>query len=345
MGKKFVHRLEELGREESRVVGGKSANLGEMLRLGVPVPPGFAISSAAYRRFAEVTGLLDEVSRHVGGLGELKEVAQFEDASYALRQMVREKEIPEDVAAEVVLAYRELCARTGISEVPVAVRSSGLTEDSAAASYAGQFESYLNVKGEEELLEKVKEVWSSAFTSRVLAYRMRKGMPLFEEMGVCVLKMVKARSAGIAFTADPNTGDRTKVIVEANWGLGESVVSGRVTPDRWVMEKKRLQIVERTLGAKEKVVVFMGKGVREEEAPPAKRSVFSLKDEEVREIGRFAKVLEEHYGTPQDVEWAIDEELDFPRGLFFLQTRPVIISKRDPTDRAIDFMLSRFIYG
>ena len=157
MGEKFVYRLEELGREESRLVGGKSANLGEMLRLGVPVPPGFAISSAAYRRFAEVTGLLDEVSRYVGGLGELKEVAQFEDASHALRQMVRGKEIPEDIAAEVALAY-------------------------------------------------------------VLAYRMRKGMPLFEEMGVCVLKMVKARSAGIAFTADPNTGDRTKVIVEANWG-------------------------------------------------------------------------------------------------------------------------------
>jgi pyruvate,water dikinase len=344
MSARFIYWLDELTEEQSPVVGGKSANLGRMLRLGVPVPPGFAISAAAHRRFMEATGLLQEASRFLE-LSQLEEVEQLTEASRTLRKMVEGREIPEDLKREVGMAYQALCAKTGIPEVSVAVRSSGIAEDSAAASYAGQFDSYLNVRGEQQLLEKLKKAWSSAFTARVLAYRMRKGIPAIEEMGVCVLKMVRARCAGIAFTADPNTGDSSKIIVEANWGLGESVVGGaaggRVIPDRWILDKKALESRERSLGTKERKVVFKEEGTCEEETSPEDKSCFCLSDEEVMEIGRLAKLLESYYGLPQDVEWAIDQEMG---KLLFVQTRPVIISVKDATDQAIDLILSRYIY-
>jgi pyruvate,water dikinase len=344
MSKKFIYWLDELTEEQSSVVGGKSANIGRMLSLGVSVPLGFAISADAHRRFMEATGLLQQASRFLE-LRQLNKVGQLTEASLSLRKMVEEREIPEDLKKEVAMAYQALCAKTGIAEVPVAVRSSGIAEDSAAASYAGQFDSYLNVRGEQELLEKLKKAWSSAFTARVLAYRMKKGIPAIEEIGVCVLKMVRARCAGIAFTTDPNTGDISKIIVEANWGLGESVVGGgaggRVIPDRWILDKDTLEIREHSLGTKERRVVFKESGTCEEETSTEDKLRFCLIEGEVREIGRLAKLLESYYILPQDVEWAIDQETN---DLLFVQTRPVIISTKDATDQAIDLMLSRYIY-
>ena len=164
-----------------------------------------------------------------------------------------------------------------------------------------------------------------------------------DPIGVAVLKMVNARAAGVIFTADPNTGDISKMILEANWGLGESVVGGESMPDTYVIKKEGLQICERKLGAKQKCVTFKELGVGEEETPLHKRSAFCVKDEEVAEVGRLALALEKHFGVPQDAEWAIDEDAPFPENIILLQTRAaVIVQKKSAVDQVVDLMLKRF---
>jgi pyruvate,water dikinase len=197
------------------------------------------------------------------------------------------------------------------------------------------------VKGKADLLEKIKKVWASSFNPRSLAFRRRKGLPLENDpIGVAVLKMVNARAAGIVFTADPNTGDTSKMIIEANWGLGESVVGGELMPDVYVLDKERLEIVEKKLGQKSRYVTCKDLGVAEEECPSDLSSAFCLRDEEVKEIGKFGVLLEKHFGVPQDVEWAIDRDLELPNNIILLQTRPeVIVEKKAPIDQVIDILL------
>lgn len=344
---KVIFWFDEVGQEHSHIVGGKCANLGAMIQMGMPVPPGFAISVKAYKRFVEETGTAPEVSRRIESLGKLEGIEQFDKASQTIRSLIESREIPKDLREEISLAYRALCAKMGISEVPVAVRSSGLVEDSASASYAGQFETFLNVKGEAEVLDKVKRVWSSAFTARAIAYRARKGIPIGEEMlSVGVLKMVNPRCAGIGFTVDPASGNTSKIIIEANWGLGEAVVSGAASVDRYAVNKDTLEIGERTIGNKEIQVVSKEKGTVTEEVPPDKRLISCMANEEIKEVARLAKLLEDHLGSPQDIEWAVDADLPFPQNVLLLQTRPVTgIVKKSTTDQILDLMLSRLTGG
>jgi pyruvate,water dikinase len=164
-----------------------------------------------------------------------------------------------------------------------------------------------------------------------------------DPIGVAVLKMVNARAAGVVFSADPNTGDLSKMILEANWGLGESVVSGELNPDTYILDKESLQIRERRLGTKKKYITFKEVGVVEDETPPDKRSSFCLKDEEAAEVGRLAVALEKHFGVPQDAEWAIDEDFPFPKNVILLQTRAAVIAqKKSAVDQVVDLMLKRF---
>lgn len=192
-------------------------------------------------------------------------------------------------------------------------------------------------------MKKIIKVWSSSFNPRSLAFRSRKGIPLESDpIGVAVLKMVNARAAGVVFTADPNTGDPSRMILEANWGLGESVVSGELMPDTYIVDKQSLKIRERKLGTKQKYITFKDIGVAEEETPLHKRSAFCLNDEEVAEIGRLAVILENHFGVPQDAEWAIDEDFPFPKNVILLQTRAAVIAqKKSPVDQVVDMMLKR----
>jgi pyruvate,water dikinase len=236
--------------------------------------------------------------------------------------------------ADTILSYySELCDRACALDVAVSTRSAG------AVSHPGQYETYLNVKGKDDLLDKVRKVWASTFNGRSLAFRIKKGLPLGNEpIGVAILAMVQARSAGIAFSADPNTGDTSKIIVEANWGLGESVVSGELMPDRWVIDKETLEIRERTLGRKEKATICLDCGIEDAEISPEKASSFCLSDEELKEIAKLANKLEAHFGMPQDIEWAMAEDQPFPN-IVLLQTRPVVIAKQDPVDQALDLMV------
>ncbi|MGB9629800.1 MAG: PEP/pyruvate-binding domain-containing protein [Thermodesulfobacteriota bacterium] len=339
MSEKYIFWFEELGREFNDLVGKKCANLGEMAKLGLPVPPGFALSVRAYEEFMKRTNATEEIRDYLKKFsGGIKTIEQFNEASREIRQIVESKEMPEEMKNLILSFYDDLCQKCNVKDVAVATRSAG------PVSHPGQYETYLNVKGKDDLLKKIIKVWASTFNPRSLSFRSRKELPLESDpIGVAVLKMVKARSAGVVFTADPNTGDLSRMILEANWGLGESVVSGELVPDTYILDKETLKVCERRLGTKQKFVIFKEVGVSEEETPTDKRSCFCLNDEEAAEVGRLALVLEKHFGVPQDAEWAVDEEFPFPKNIIFLQTRPAVIAqKKSPVDQIVDMMLKRF---
>lgn len=339
MSKNWVIWFEGLGREDNDLVGKKCANLGEMTRMGLKVPPGFALSIDAYRDFMDMTGAIEEISKYLA-MAKPKDITQFNQSSADIRQILQSKAIPKEMEKVIALYYKELCRRCA-TEVPVSTRSSG------PSSHPGQYETYLNVVGELDLFDKIKKVWSSTFNPRSLAFRSRNKMSLVSgPIGVAVLKMVDAQAAGVIFTADPNTGNTRRMIIEANWGLGESVVSGDYTPDVYILDKEGLEIKERKLGPKCRYVTCKEAGVAEEELPAEKTSQFCLSDDEAREIGRLGKVLEEHFGKPQDVEWVVEEGVPLPESIVLLQTRPEVIAKtKPPVDKIVDLMLDRISKG
>jgi pyruvate,water dikinase len=338
MSERYIFWLEELGQEHCEIVGKKCANLGEVVKIGLPVPHGFALSVEAYKDFLAQTNAIREIKDYLSRLsGDIENIEQFNQASRNIRQIVESKEMP-DAMKELILSYYDhLCRKCNCADIAVSTRSAG------PVSHPGQYETYLNVKGKPDLLEKIKKVWASSFNPRSLAFRKRKGLPLENDpIGVVVLKMVNAHVAGIVFTADPNSGDTSRMIVEANWGLGESVVGGEAMPDVYVLSKQSLEIVERKMGKKSRYVTCKELGVAEDECPPHLSCAFCLRDDEVREIGKLGILLEKHFGAPQDVEWAIDRDLESPKSIILLQTRPeVIAQKKAPIDQVIDLILRR----
>jgi len=323
---KTVLWFEELNKEDVPLVGGKCANLGEMINAGIPVPPGFAISATAYKRFIEETGIAQKIYDILDEtITDPKDPKQYEEASKKIRKLIESTPIPDDLQKEIVKAYKELCKKTGVKDVFVAVRSSATAEDLPGASFAGQQETFLNVKGEKELLESVRKCWSSLFTPRAIFYRTQKGFRHEKVLiSVAVQKMVNSRSSGVMFTLHPVTGDRSKIVIESVWGLGEAIVSGAVTPDHFEVDKNTLQIVVKNVV--KKTVEYIrdpktGKTIHAE-VPPERQETPSLTDEEVVELAKIAKRIEEHYGTPQDIEFAVDRDLPFPKNLFIVQSRP-----------------------
>lgn len=339
MSKNWVIWLEELDREDNDLVGKKCANLGEMTKMGLKVPPGFALSVDAYRDFMDMTGAIEEIRKYLAR-AKPENITQFKQSSADIRQILQSKAIPKEMEKTIVSYYMELCRRCA-TEAPVSTRSSG------PSSHPGQYETYLNVVGELNLVDKIKKVWASTFNPRSLAFRSRNKLSLVSDpIGVAVLKMVDARAAGVIFTADPNTGNTRRMIIEANWGLGESVVSGDSTPDVYILDKEGPEIKEKKLGPKCRYVTIKEVGVAEEELPPEKTDQFCLSDDEAREIGRLGKVLEEHFGKPQDAEWAVEEGVPLPESIISLQTRPEIIAKtKPPVDKIVDLMLDRISKG
>ncbi|MEM3936497.1 MAG: phosphoenolpyruvate synthase [Thermofilaceae archaeon] len=319
--------FEELTKDDVPLVGGKNANLGEMIRAGIPVPPGFAVTAYAYRRFIEETGIKDEIQRILRERVKPGASApeDYIEASREIRELIEKTPMPKDIEEAIRKAYRELCKRLGKAEEFVAVRSSATAEDLPDASFAGQQETYLNVKGEDEVVEKVKKCWSSLFTPRAIFYRESKGFAHEKVLiSVAVQKMVNSRSAGVMFTIHPVTGEKDKIVIEGAWGLGESVVAGKVTPDEWVVDKNTLQIVERRISEKVRELVrdpVTGRNI-EREVEPERRNAPALTDDEVRLLAELAIKIEKHYGRPMDIEWAVDRDLKFPESVFIVQARP-----------------------
>ncbi len=319
--------FEELRKEDVPLVGGKNANLGEMINAGIPVPPGFAVTAYAYKRFIEETGIKDEIYKIISDVVKEKKPEEYQEASRRIRALIESTEMPKDIEKAIREAYVELCNRVGLKEakLPVAVRSSATAEDLPDASFAGQQETYLNVVGEDEVVEKVRKCWSSLFTPRAIFYREQKGFKHERVLiSVAVQKMVNAKAAGVMFTLHPVTGDESKIVIESNWGFGESVVSGAVTPDEFVVDKSTLQIVERRINEKRVWTIRdpNTSETKEAEVPEELRNKPSLTDEEILELAKLAVRIQEHYGRHMDIEWAIDKDLPFPDSVLIVQARP-----------------------
>jgi pyruvate,water dikinase len=327
MANKWIYWSEELGSQHNEIVGKKCANLGEMTRLGMRVPPGFAICVDGYEQFMEQSGAGEEVRRYVKeNVRGFREVEKQIEASRAIRGIIESKSMPYDMKKELDAHYDELCSRVGMDRVRVAVRSSG------AVSMPGQMESFLNVLGKDEVSNHVIKVWGSAFTTRAIAFRIEKGMEMERApIGVAVLKMVNAKSAGVVLTVLPTTGDTTKVVVEGNWGLGESVVSGEVNPDHFLVDKETKDI-ESTINEKTKMVVYRSSGTATTDVPGDMQNQACLSKEELLEIVRVSLDVEKHFNAPQDMEWVVDFDLPFPQNIFWVQARPAKFTKKKEDD-------------
>ncbi|AEA12020.1 phosphoenolpyruvate synthase [Thermoproteus uzoniensis 768-20] len=325
--------LEEISLKDHPLVGGKAANLGEITKLA-RVPPGFVITTEAFLRFLDATGIRPKISEILkavrGGSPE-----DYERASASIRGLIEATPMPRDIADEIAAAYAKLSELVGIRDVPVAVRSSATAEDLGEASFAGQQDTYLNVRGVEGVIDHVKKVWASLYTARAIYYREQMGIPHDgASIAVIVQKLVNARSAGVMFTLDPTNGDTSKVVIESGWGLGEGVVRGIVTPDEFVVDKSSLRIVERRISKKRVAVVRDEAGLtREVELPEDKASAPSLDDNEVVEYAKMALELERHYGRPLDIEFSVDADMPFPQNLFIVQVRPETVWSRKAPDR------------
>jgi len=291
-------------------------------------------------------GVFDEIRQLLDLSEELSSIKEFEDASLLIRQLIESKQLSANLANIIGQAYKMLCGNCNIDDVHVAVRSSGVAEDMPTASFAGQYDSYLNIKGVDDVLENVKKCWSSMFTARCMHYRKHNGLSILDgSISVAIQKMATAEAAGVCFTVNPNTGDRSKIVIEGNWGAGESVVQGIVNPDIFVIDKQTLKVLETKINTKLKQYSLKENGTEIEDIPSDKQTESCLKEEEAQKIAEIAKSLEEYYGAPQDIEWVIDRDLKFPKNVFLVQSRPItaISEKKDSAEKIVDLMLSRLI--
>ncbi len=307
-------------REDSLArVGGKALGLGSLLSEGLRVPPGFVVTTDAYRESVVWPGLAAEITRMLDGADT---TADQHDASERIRAMFERAELTDAVAVEIALAYRRL---GGGEPIPVAVRSSATAEDLAEASFAGQQETYLWIRGEDALVRAVMRCWGSLFTPQAIAYRAHFNVPTRDlAMAVVVQRMVPAIAAGVMITLDPVNGDRSQVTIESSVGLGLAVVGGEVTPDRFAVDKVTFDVRSRAIGDKAIAYRFdpeAGDVVCADVAPD-ERSEPSLTDEEIVALARLGRDVERRRGGPQDLEWAIGPGQNGSRELFLLQMRP-----------------------
>ena len=332
--------FDNLRRKDVALVGGKNSSLGEMVQelggLGVKVPPGFATTSDAYRGFITANGLDDFVAQSMRDWAAGKKT--LAETGTAVRAAIRSGDWPEETRAAIAAAYRELSKRAGIGNLSVAVRSSATAEDLPDASFAGQQETYLNVGGEEALLEACRNCYASLFTDRAISYRAVQGFDHMQvALSVGVQQMVRSDigGSGVMFSIDTESGWDKVVLINAAWGLGENVVQGAVTPDEFQVFKPFLDrpnltpIVAKTLGAKEKKMIYAapgeGRTIRNVPTSKAERGQFVLSDDEVVALARMAATIEKHYGLPMDMEWARD---GITGELFIVQARPETVQSR-----------------
>ena len=298
----FVLALDDPAANLDRV-GGKGASLARMAAAGLPVPPGFHVTTAAYQRFVAEHGLQDQILAAVAS-ASTGQPATLDAASRQIAGLFASHAIPETIAAPIRRAY----SRLGAADLPVAVRSSATAEDLPEMSFAGQQESYLNIRGEAMLLDAIKRCWASLWTARAIGYRARHGIaPGDVSLAVVVQELVPADAAGILFTADPLTGDRGQVMINAAWGLGEAVVGGQVTPDTIVVDKSSGAIARQEINEKQVMAVRTADGTREEPVPAERRKRPVLSPAQAAELARVGARIEQLYGQPMEVEWALHD--------------------------------------
>jgi pyruvate,water dikinase len=312
--------LSEVGKDAVPLVGGKGANLGELYRNEIPVPNGFIVDGRTFIDFIERSGIKNKIISILEGL-DIEDTDELMKASEKVREIIESTPIPEDIVEEIKKAYRQLCEEEG-KEVYVAVRSSATAEDLPDASFAGQQETYLNIKGEDNVVEHVRKCWSSLYTPRAIYYRVRQGFR-HEDVSIAVVvqKMVNSEKSGVMFSSHPVTGDPV-VIIEAVWGLGEAIVSGMVSPDHYEFDRISREITKVQVSRKDKAIVREGDETKVIELPPEKAEARVLSDDEIIKLAELGEIIEEHYGKPQDIEWAVENNK-----IYIVQSRPITTIK------------------
>ena len=310
----YINNFVDVGQGDVALAGGKGVGLGGLVRAGLPVPPGFVLNTSAYADFVAANHLEAGI-RELASLSPQAAPQDYEDASKRIRALFAGGTMPAVITAELGTAYRQL----GNGDTPVAVRSSATAEDLASASFAGQQETYLNIRGAEALAAAVTDCWASLWTARAMAYRAREGIGADAvRLAVVVQRMVEAEAAGVMFTANPANGRRDQTVISAAWGLGESVVSGTVTTDDVVVEPATGRVLSRRTADKEVMTVYAEHGTREQAVPASRRHQPVLVDRAAAALANHGARIAAHFGTPQDIEWAR------ARGEFFiLQSRPI----------------------
>ena len=318
--------FDDISKQDVAVAGGKGANLGELTRAGLPVPPGFVVTASAYLEALDIAGVRADLRERAASADTLDEEALTALVS-DMRELVHKAGIPDALRHDVLDAYHRL----GNDEY-VAVRSSATAEDSATTSFAGMNETFTNVRGDDDLLARIVDCWASLFGARVLAYRATQGVLDEPAIAVVVQRMVNSDRSGVMFTIDPSTGDTSRIVIEAAFGLGEVVVGGQVEPDTYIVTKQGSTIATR-VGAKTFQIV-RGPDGRDQridnDAETAGRRV--LRDDQVLELAELARRVEKHYGAPQDTEWAIEGDRTF-----FVQSRPITtLAPKSGVERSAD---------
>ena len=322
-----VRPFPELSRADVSYAGGKGANLGELTAAGLPVPGGFVVGAPAYATFCDVGGLRGRIEQLLEGV-DVDDSDALGTATAEVREMVEAEPIPAHVESAIRAAYEQLSA--GDDAASVAVRSSATAEDTEAASFAGMNETFLNVQGADAVVDAVRRCWSSLFGARTVFYRAKRGFGQADmDIAVVVQRQILATRAGVMFTIDPASGATDQLVIEGSFGLGEAVVSGSVSPDRYLVEKDSLAILAREVRSKELVIEPLADGgtvIRELHGDEAKQPVLS--DDEVREVAELGRRIEAHYGSPQDTEWCFDVD----GTAWMLQSRPVTSAGGAPAE-------------
>ncbi len=321
--------LEEVGKNDLSIVGGKGASLGEMIKIGVPVPGGFAVTAQAFRDFINEAGISEKLFDALKV--NVNEEAELLKAEETAKHLIMEAKVPKDIEQAIKSRYEELCKREG-EQVFVAVRSSATAEDLPDASFAGQQETYLNMRGADEVFNAVKKCWASLYGARAIFYRVEQG---FEHdkvnLSAIVQKMVDSEKSGVMFSSQPSTGEPL-VVIEGAWGLGEAVVSGSVSPDNYVVDRNSKNILSKYVATKEIMITRDPKTQKTVtiKVPKDKREAMVLTDNEMVELAKYAEILEKHYGIPQDIEWGVEKGK-----IYILQSRPITtINNKKPMAQA-----------
>lgn len=331
----YVLWFDELRRADVALVGGKSSSLGELTsQTQVPVPYGFATTAEGYRRFMKETGLDKKIEELLKGLTDVEDSGQLKVVTAQIRKAICDAEMPQDLSDAIRTSYKELGEKVGEMDPFVAVRSSATAEDLPDASFAGQQDTYLNVKGADMVIQKVKECYASTFTDRATYYRTKQGFDhLSVALSAAIQMMVFSKAAGVMFTVDLVTGDDSTITIEGAWGLGEYVVQGTVTPDNFRVRKDDLAITSKMINTKPIKLVRKETGdVEELPVPEDEQKQPALTDDQVRELASYAKAIEKHYGCYMDMEWGVDERTN---KIWLLQARPETVwSKKNKEKKA-----------
>jgi pyruvate,water dikinase len=341
---KYIKFFSEITLVDVPQVGGKNASLGEMVRhlapKGINLPNGFATTSQSYFYFLKQSGVQAKIEQLLDGL-DAKNVRQLEKRSDQIRRLIVNSPMPQDFEDEVTEGYRQLSRICGHTDLVVAVRSSATAEDLPNASFAGQQETFLNIKGEKEVLHATKACIASLFTARAIAYRVEnkfEHMKVALSVGIQQMVAVRSKAAGVMFTIDTETGFKNAVVVTSIYGLGENIVQGRVSPDEFTVFKPTLAILKRRVGAKkQKMIPVAGSKTKNIAVSKQDQARFSITDDQVKTLAKWAMEIEKHYGRPMDIEWALDED---DNKLYIVQARGETVQSRRNTNVIEEFKLT-----